>query len=286
MANGWTGGQYSAYRVVLAGAIATHFGVVGWIAGAPLALGVADRRAAVAFVAGAAVAVLTGHAPPSAAGAAACALSLLHVVTPGEPYGAWSARGRPEPGGGWRLPPGVHWAARALLAACLALALAGRIESLGALWLPLALLSCDPAWVPAKRAGAPARLFYDGDCGLCHAAVRFVLAEDREGRAFRFAPLSSESFARVAPIEVRATLPDSIVVALRDGALLVRSAAALEIAARLGGLWRALARVTALLPAALLDRLYDAIARNRKRFVGPPADSCPAVSPELRARFD
>ena len=41
---------------------------------------------------------------------------------------------------------------------------------------------------------APERLFYDGSCALCHWAVRFVLARDREGRAFRFAPLDSDAY--------------------------------------------------------------------------------------------
>ena len=39
-----------------------------------------------------------------------------------------------------------------------------------------------------------ATIFYDGDCGLCHRAVRVVLAADPEGRAFRFAPLGGETF--------------------------------------------------------------------------------------------
>jgi predicted DCC family thiol-disulfide oxidoreductase YuxK len=283
MASGWTGGQYSLYRVALAGAFAVHFGVVAGLGAVPFALGFADGALAGLFLAGVAVSTLAGH-PPTAAGLVAGALALLHAVTPARPYGTWSARGRPDPGGGWRLPVPVHWGARALFLLCAALASSG--ESLGALWLPLALLAFDPAWVSAKRDGAPLRLFYDGDCGLCHAAVRFVLAEDRDGSAFRFAPLASDSFARLAPAEVRAALPDSIVLALADGRLLARSAALLEIGERLGGLWRVLARAARAVPEAWRDRGYDALARNRKRFVRKPDDACPLVSPELRARFE
>ena len=53
----------------------------------------------------------------------------------------------------------------------------------------------DPAWIPAKPAAGTDILFYDGSCGLCHRAVRFILAEDRSGTAFRFAPLGGETFA-------------------------------------------------------------------------------------------
>src|ERR1700689_3400113 len=78
-------------------------------------------------------------------------------------------------------------------------------------------------------------LFYDGHCGLCHRAVRFVLRHDRGGRAFRFAPLQGSTFrARVAE-ERRVGLPDSVVVLTRDAELLVRSAASLHIFRRLGG---------------------------------------------------
>src|SRR2546422_4747254 len=49
----------------------------------------------------------------------------------------------------------------------------------------LHLLTLDPGWIRPRGAPAPERLFYDGSCGLCHRAVRFVLAEDRTGNAFR-----------------------------------------------------------------------------------------------------
>jgi predicted DCC family thiol-disulfide oxidoreductase YuxK len=116
--------------------------------------------------------------------------------------------------------------------------------------------------------------------------VRFVLAEDGAGRAFRFAPLTSEAFERSLSPSERAALPDSLVLALPDGRVLVRSAAVREIGARLGGLWRVLAQASRLLPARSLDALYDAIARRRARLFAKPPDTCPLVPQALRARFD
>jgi predicted DCC family thiol-disulfide oxidoreductase YuxK len=81
-------------------------------------------------------------------------------------------------------------------------------------------------------------------------------------------------------------LPDSIVLCIEDGSLLTRSAAALEIASRLGGLWRGLALALGVLPSALLDRAYDGVARIRKRLFESPKDACPILPPELRRRFD
>jgi predicted DCC family thiol-disulfide oxidoreductase YuxK len=133
---------------------------------------------------------------------------------------------------------------------------------------------------------APERLFYDGTCALCHWAVRFVLARDPAGRAFRFAPLDSEAFRKAAPADVRASLPDSLVVETSDGRLLTRSAAVLRILERLGGPWRLLAGVSRLFPRALLDVLYDFVARVRYRVFGREREACPLIPKEQRSRFD
>jgi predicted DCC family thiol-disulfide oxidoreductase YuxK len=129
-------------------------------------------------------------------------------------------------------------------------------------------------------------LFYDGHCGLCHRAVKFVLRHDRSGRAFRFAPLQGETFrARVAE-DRRAGLPDSVVVLTRDGELLVRSDAFLHTFRRLGGGWRVLAAILSVVPRGLRDLVYDFVARIRYRVFGKREDRCPIVPVEMRARFD
>ncbi len=143
----------------------------------------------------------------------------------------------------------------------------------------------DPTWIPPRRAGAPSIVFYDGSCGLCHRAVRFLLAEDRNGTVFRFAPLDSDTFHAAVPESARATLPDSIVMLGADGTLRVRSAAILAIGAQLGGLWRVLATVVGVLPRALLDVAYDAVARVRRQVFTRPKTACPLLPPHLRARF-
>jgi predicted DCC family thiol-disulfide oxidoreductase YuxK len=129
-------------------------------------------------------------------------------------------------------------------------------------------------------------LFYDGHCGLCHRAVKFVLKHDRSGRAFRFAPLQGETFAARVAAERRVGLPDSVVVLTSDGAILVRSAAFLYVLRRLGGGWVVLASVLGVIPRGLRDFVYDLVARVRYRVFGRQDDVCPIVPAELRARFD
>jgi predicted DCC family thiol-disulfide oxidoreductase YuxK len=129
-------------------------------------------------------------------------------------------------------------------------------------------------------------VFYDGHCGLCHGAVKFVLKHDRSGRAFRFAPLQGETYPARVVADRRAGLPDSIVVLTREGALLVRSNAFLHILRRLGGGWAVLASVLSVVPRRLLDVGYNVIARIRYRVFGRRDDVCPVVPAELRTRFD
>jgi predicted DCC family thiol-disulfide oxidoreductase YuxK len=129
-------------------------------------------------------------------------------------------------------------------------------------------------------------LFYDGHCGLCHGAVKFVLKHDRSGKAFRFAPLQGATFQSRVPASQRADLPDSVVVLTDDGALLVRSNAFIHILRRLGGGWKILAGVLAMVPRPLRDVVYNFIARIRYRVFGTRDDLCPIVPLDLRSRFD
>jgi predicted DCC family thiol-disulfide oxidoreductase YuxK len=128
-------------------------------------------------------------------------------------------------------------------------------------------------------------LFYDGGCGLCHRAVRFVLAFDRDGRAFRFAPLGGATFLERVPEAERSGLPDSLVLRTEEGALLTRSAAVLHVLRRLGGFFRLLAALGGIVPGVLRDALYDFVARVRFRLFARPDDVCPLVPRDQRARF-
>lgn len=142
----------------------------------------------------------------------------------------------------------------------------------------------DPAWVRPKSGGKDV-LFYDGSCGLCHRAVRFVMAEDVDGTRFTYAPLFGETFEAHVPAAQRASLPDSVIVRTTEGRILARSDAALHILERLGGLWRALASIGRIVPRPIRDLVYDGIARIRKRLFATPKDVCPLLPPAFRGRF-
>lgn len=130
------------------------------------------------------------------------------------------------------------------------------------------------------------RLFYDGGCGLCHGAVRFVMRREREDHRFRYAPLSGPTFERLVPAARRAGLPDSLIVLTGSGRLLARSQAAIFLLKRLGGIWPWVGRLLEIIPWRIRDAGYDWIARNRLRLFEKPAEGCPVPSEEARERFD
>lgn len=132
------------------------------------------------------------------------------------------------------------------------------------------------------------RIFYDGNCGLCHGAVQFVLRnEPAAGEGFRFAPLQGATYASVAgSIADEAPGLDSLVVQTRDGRLLWRSDGVVYILRRLGGRWRGVAKLVALCPRPLRDAAYDLVARLRTRRVRRPEGLCPVVPSPLEERFD
>ncbi len=362
MKNGWTGGQYSLYRMIFGLCLIVRFvglDASGWSVGpivAAVVLGVAfaagyrDRLAA-ALLAG--LWIFLGAWDPLV-----MALLVAHLFLPASPFGSWSARGRADAGGGWRMPGVVFvvawvglasvyaydgaiklqdpswfdgrnahsdlfrdliaafpegliryftWAVPALELAFAPLALFRRLRPWVWLFglitqlklmlafdlvvpgLGLILLhgfTFDPAWIRPMRAGDEDTLFYDGSCGLCHASVRAVLAEDRSGAAFRFAPLEGARFLSLLSAEQRRNLPDSLVVRPLDGAILTRSRGVFYIGKRLGGIWRVGSTIFGAIPSSLSDFLYDGIAAIRYKLFRRPAEACPLLPPSLRSRFE
>lgn len=130
------------------------------------------------------------------------------------------------------------------------------------------------------------RLFYDGDCGLCHGAVRFVVQRDLGGSRLRYAPLGGSTFERLVPAAQRGTLPDSLVVLTSDHRLLTRSEGVIYVLKRLRGVWPLIGGLLDIVPLRLRNAGYDWVARRRSRLFDPPTENCPVASAEEQRRFD
>ena len=130
-------------------------------------------------------------------------------------------------------------------------------------------------------------MLYDGVCALCSALVQFLLRHDQR-RVFSFASLQSATGqALVAksganPLE----LTSIYVIADYQSATprtFTRSDAALFIASELRWPWKVFT-VIRIVPVAVRDRLYDAVARIRYRAFGR-YEQCQLPQPEFRGRF-
>ena len=145
----------------------------------------------------------------------------------------------------------------------------------------------DSATQSTSFGGGAHLVLYDGVCGLCNSLLQFLLTHDRRG-VFAFASLQSALGREVVdrlggdPTE----LTSFYVLAnyrTRHSRIFARSKAALFVAGQLGWPWRAavLARV---LPNAILDHVYNVVARNRYRMFGR-FEQCLTPRPEFRSRF-
>ena len=131
-------------------------------------------------------------------------------------------------------------------------------------------------------------VFFDGVCGLCNRFVDFVLSRDRRG-AIRFAPLQGETAERVvsgkgrgASSETRSF--DTIVWIDSSHREFVRSAAAVRVLWRLGGVWSLIGWLLWFIPRPLRDTGYRIISANRYRLFGKK-ETCRLPTPAEQARF-
>ena len=117
-----------------------------------------------------------------------------------------------------------------------------------------------------EQAGNHPVMVFDGACNLCHGWVAFALKRDPDG-TLRFlaaqSPLGQDFLRRN---QLPAEIFDSFYL-VEDGAILQKSRGFLAMARHLRRPWPLLG-ILAILPAWLLDPLYDLIARNRYRWFG------------------
>ena len=131
-------------------------------------------------------------------------------------------------------------------------------------------------------------LLYDGECGLCNALMRFMLRNDHR-RVLLFAPLQSrtgQAFLRAHDLNAKDF--DSLVFiqdhARAETVFFLRTAGALRAMQEMGGGWRRLARILALVPTCCSDLLYKCIARMRYRLFGRYRPT-PLPNPEWAKRI-
>lgn len=123
---------------------------------------------------------------------------------------------------------------------------------------------------------------------MCNRLVGFILPRDPGGK-FHFVAIQSDLGRSL--IRMHGRNPDALdtVYVVADHrsdkpVLYERARAALFVLKELGAPW-SLAAGFGILPDAVLNALYDAVAARRYRIFGR-CDTCLAPTPEYRSRFD
>jgi len=268
---GWTGGQYSLWRIALAVYLGSHELLMGLFC-LPIAFGWHARI----WWAVLAVYWAVGFwwVPPG--GMMLAGLIAAQLLVPDKPYLSVSRRGKSDPGTDWRLPTVAF--AVALISPLLEFVRdvpIARYELFaGAVVFTLLFLLPPSLVIPPRGASELDKILYDGHCALCHGFIRFLLAEDQQGTRFHFAPLESSESA------------ESVMVKISDGPVLIKYRAVRYLFERLGGYWRIIALGMRMVPVSAGDKMYDWIAQHRYRIFGKKADVCPLMPQALRPRFD
>ena len=118
-------------------------------------------------------------------------------------------------------------------------------------------------------------IYYDGECGLCHLAVRFILRVDSKSK-FYFSPLSN--------LDNNLKNIDSIILK-RGKKVFYEGQAIILIFENIDNNWNYLARLLKLIPINVLDTAYRWVSRNRAKISKKKVSSCPIVPSSYQKRF-
>ena len=125
-------------------------------------------------------------------------------------------------------------------------------------------------------------LFFDGVCNLCNSSVQFIIRHDKKKR-FLFATLQSPIGDEALKNVDAAREGTGSVILVYNNTYYTRSAAILQSAKLLGGLWPVFYSFI-IIPAFLRDGIYNFISRNRYRWFGRK-DVCMMPDPSLSEHF-
>jgi predicted DCC family thiol-disulfide oxidoreductase YuxK len=125
-------------------------------------------------------------------------------------------------------------------------------------------------------------VLFDGVCNLCASSVQFIIRHDKEA-VFHFASIQSDLGQEIYRRHGLDPADLDTFMVLTGGRALVRSDAAIEVAARCGGAWK-LIKVFQMAPRPTRDWVYSFVARHRYRWFGRK-EACLVPTPEIRNRF-
>jgi predicted DCC family thiol-disulfide oxidoreductase YuxK len=125
-------------------------------------------------------------------------------------------------------------------------------------------------------------VLFDGVCNFCNGAINFLMDRDKSNQ-LRFAPLQSDAGQALLKKHNLPTSDFDSFVFITGGQVYRKSTAAVHIAKKLQGAWKALYGFV-IVPRFIRDMVYSTIARNRYKWFGKQ-EACRIPTPEEKARF-
>lgn len=126
-------------------------------------------------------------------------------------------------------------------------------------------------------------ILFDGICNLCESSVQFVIKHDKKD-IFRFVAIQSKLGQEIIKhIGIDISKMDSIILYEPGVVYYYKSEAAIRIVKELGGMYSFLS-LFSVFPNAVLNYVYDYIAKNRYQWYGKK-EACLIPTPELKAKF-
>ena len=126
-------------------------------------------------------------------------------------------------------------------------------------------------------------ILFDGVCNLCNQSVQFIIKHDAKD-VFRFVALQSDLGQEILKhIGIQVQNIDSIILYNPGKAYYYKSAAALEIAKDLSGIWH-YGTFFRIFPTKISNMIYDYVAKNRYKWYGK-TESCLIPTEELKVKF-
>ena len=125
-------------------------------------------------------------------------------------------------------------------------------------------------------------VLFDGVCNFCNGSVNFIIDRDKENK-FKFAALQSDAGQELLKKFNLPTEDFNTFVLIKNGKILKKSTAALNVVKEFPGLWKLLYAFI-IIPPFIRDIGYNIIAKNRYKWFGK-MDACRVPTPELREKF-
>ena len=136
--------------------------------------------------------------------------------------------------------------------------------------------------IKVKKISTIKIIFYDGYCNLCNGFVNAIIKLDKKN-IFLFAPLNGNHAKNLLKKNnIQKTTVDSVIL-FNNNSISYKSLAVIEILIYLGGIYKVFV-ITKIIPRAILDWLYDIVAKNRYSWFGKQ-DRCMVPDKKIISKF-